>query len=95
VYIWFLPSDKYTDKHVVAILINHTLGALLIVFPRTARKMQHSKEIPHIASSDSLPNTWLRKTLISLLESHVSTLPATFLNAFQLFFALVAHKRCT
>lgn len=65
-YMWFLPSDKYTDKHVVAILINHTLGALPIVFTRTESKMQHSKEIPHIASSDPLPKAWLRKTVISL-----------------------------
>lgn len=93
-YAWFLPSDKYTDKHVVAILINHTLGALPIVFPRTVCKTQHSEEIPHIASSDPLLKAWLRKTVISLLESHVSTLPATYLNALQLFFALVAHKHC-
>lgn len=86
VYTWFLPSDKYTDKHVIAILINHTLGALPTVFPRTGRKMQHSKEIPHIAASDPLPKPGLRKTAISLLESHVITLPATFLNAPQLFF---------
>lgn len=86
VYSWFLPSDKYTDKHVVAILINHTLGALPTVFLRTGCKMQHSKEIPHIAASDPLPKPGLRKTVISLLESHVITLPATFLNAPQLFF---------
>lgn len=96
VYTWFLPSDKYTDKHVVAILINHTLGALPTVFPRTGRKMQHSKEIPHIAASDPLPKPGLRKTVISLLESHVITLPATFLNAPQLFFfVLASHKHCT
>lgn len=85
-YTWFLPSGNYTDKHVVAILINHTLGALPTVFPRTGCKMKHSKEIPHIAANDPLPKPGLRKIVISLLESHVITLPATFLNVSQLFF---------
>lgn len=88
IYTWLLQSDKYTDKHVVAILINHTLGALPTVFPRTGCKMHHSKEIPHIAASDPLPKPGLRKHVISLLESHVITLPATFLNAPQLFFCI-------
>lgn len=79
----------------VATSINHPLGALPIVFPRTVCKMHHCKEIPHVASSDPLPKAWLRKTVISFLESHISTLPATFLTAVQLFFALVAHKHCT
>lgn len=45
--------------------------------------MQCCEEIP---SNEPLPKACLRKTAISLLESHVSTLPATLLNALQQFF---------
>lgn len=80
----------------VAILINHIPGALPIVFPRTVHKIQHSKEMPLIASSDYLPKSMAEKNCNFLIR--ITSVPCQLCSwmLFIFFFYLVptntAHK---